>query len=126
MRHLALALAFLALSAGGALAQAQGTYPATLFCEGSSGSAPLRESLTVEIESGRAVYSVKSRSANETGRGSLEGRRLVLTGSGRVSGTAFTSRYAGEVSGRGGTLTGSQVGGGKTRACQFVLGDGRS
>lgn len=121
---------FTVWGATAALAQAQGDYPATLFCEAGGGAGPIRHSFIVAIAGGRATYAIRALDGSESGTGSLAGSRLVVTATGRQGGTAYTARYAGEVGGRGGTLTGSRTLGtgarAVTRACQFVLGDGRN
>ncbi|MBV9079175.1 MAG: hypothetical protein JO048_17060 [Methylobacteriaceae bacterium] len=111
------------LGAGPALAQrADGTYPATLACDAAPGArGVLRAPATVEIGAGRARYSIRSEGGTETGSGTLDGRQLVLSGRGR----GYEARYAGEVRGQGGLLTGSHTGAGGTRRCQLLIGDGR-
>ncbi|NNM71443.1 hypothetical protein [Enterovirga aerilata] len=109
---------------GSAHAQrADGTYPAILACDGGGGSGPVRASGTATIGGGRGSYEIRVGSGRETGSGALAGGRLSLSG----KGPGYEARYAGEVSGRGGFLTGYQTGaGGKSfrRACQLILGDG--
>ena len=109
-----------------ALAQtADGTYPGTLACDAGSGAGALRAAGTVTVSGGRATYEFRVGSGRETGAGALAGRRLTLSGSGRGAAGAYQATYAGEVTGRGGLLIGSQTGqGGTKRACQLILGDG--
>lgn len=123
---LVFALAAAALAMGGAAAQAQradGTYPVVLACDAAGGAGPVRASGTATIGAGRGSYEIRIGSGRETGRGTLGGGKLSLAG----KGPGYEARYAGDVSGRGGFLTGVQTGaGGKSfrRACQFILGDG--
>ena len=119
------------------IAQADGSFPGSLFCEASGSIAAARVPLTLTVEGGRAHFSFAApskagtpSSSSETGGGSVDpNRRIVLTGA--VSGRGFTyqSRYVGELSGRGGLLVGSHTGkaNGKSfsRRCQMTLGDGR-
>jgi hypothetical protein len=118
--------ALLVAVAQGGPAQAQradGTYPVTLACDAGGGSAPVRASGTATIGGGRGTYEIRVGSGRETGSGTLAGGRLTLSG----KGPGYEARYAGDVSGRGGFLSGIQTGaGGKSfrRACQFILGDG--
>ncbi len=103
--------------------RADGTYPATLACDAGGGSGPIRASGTATIGGGRGTYEVRIGSGRETGTGVLSGGRLNVSG----KGPGYEARYAGDVSGRGGFLTGYQAGtGGKSfrRACQLILGDG--
>jgi hypothetical protein len=110
----------------GAAAQAQradGTYPVTLACDAAGGSGPVRASGTATIGDGRGTYEIRIGSARETGSGALAGGRLSLAG----KGPGYEARYAGDVSGRGGFLTGTQTGTGGNafrRSCQFILGGG--
>jgi hypothetical protein len=118
------AAAFAAVVNGPAHAQrADGTYPVILACDAAGGSGPVRASGTATIGGGRGTYEIRLGSGRETGSGALAGGRLGLVG----KGPGYEARYAGDVSGRGGFLTGYQTGaGGKSfrRACQFILGDG--
>ena len=120
-------LALSAICPRAALAQAQGTYPATLACDPTPGAGRERAPLELRLGAdGQASYRARLASRGvETGSGVLAGRRLVLTGS--LAGPAgHAARYAGEITGRGGLLTGTRTpnGGGKALACQVILGDG--
>ena len=103
--------------------RADGTYPVTLACDAAGASGPVRASGTATIGDGRGSYEIRMGSGRETGSGVLAGGKLSLTG----KGPGYEARYAGDVSGRGGFLSGIQTGaGGKSfrRACQFILGGG--
>lgn len=118
--RLAVSAAILTLLPSLAHAQrADGTYPVTLACDG-GGSAPVRASGTATIGEGRGTYEIRLGGGRETGGGTLTGIKLVLAG----RGPGYEARYAGDVSGRGGFLTGTQSGGKVRRNCQFILGDG--
>ncbi|MFL5338476.1 MAG: hypothetical protein ACJ8H8_36280 [Geminicoccaceae bacterium] len=132
----ALLAALFALAPGAARAQADGAFPGTLSCDAlPAGNNAFRAQVTVTISGGRARYTFPAQApggasgGTETGTGTLgPDRRLVLTGQARGSGFAYTARYAGEVSGRGGLLAGTQTWtiGGKpySRSCQLLLGAG--
>jgi hypothetical protein len=119
------------------LAQADSTFPGTLFCEATGAMAPVRVPLSVAIDGTRASYSFPAPSesggssgANEIGSGVLgANRQFVLSGAASGRGLSYQARYSGELSGRGGLLTGTQTGkaGGKSfiRRCQMTLGNGR-
>lgn len=105
--------------------QADGTYPARLACDAGFGGAAIRAPVTVAISGGRAQYEFRLGAGRETGAGTFSGRTLSLSGSGRGSSGSYQARYSGEVTGRGGLLTGTHTGSsGARRACQLVLGDG--
>lgn len=104
--------------------KAEGSYPGTLFCEAGAGMAAAKVAVTVEILDGRATYAFRTGAGTETGGGTMAGRQLVMTGRSGGRG-AYEARYAGEVSGQGGLLTGTQTGRGFRRACQISLGNGR-
>lgn len=108
---------------GAAFAQAaEGTYPGTISCDpGPNARGAVRGPITVEISGGRARYNVSGEGGLESGGGSMMGRQLVLTGKAR----GYEARYAGEVGGRGGMLTGTRTGSGSRRDCQILLGNGR-
>jgi hypothetical protein len=117
--------------------QAESTFPGTLFCEASGTIAAVRVPVSVSIDGTRANYSFPApsesggaSSATETGTGVLgANRQFVLSGAASGRGLSYQAHYAGELSGRGGLLTGTQTGkaGGKsfTRRCQMTLGNGR-
>lgn len=119
------------------LAQAESTFPGTLFCEASGTVAAVRVPVSVALDGPRARYSFAApseagtpSSTLETGSGALDSnRRLTLSGSASGRSVSYQARYAGDLSGRGGLLTGTQTGkaGGKTftRRCQMTLGNGR-
>jgi hypothetical protein len=119
------------------MAQADSTFPGMLFCEATGPLPAARVPVSVSIDGTRASYSFPApsesgapSSANETGSGTLgANRQFVLTGAAGGRGFSYQARYAGELSGRGGLLTGTQTGkaGGKsfTRRCQMTLGNGR-
>ncbi len=110
--------------AGAAFAQtaAEGTYPGTISCDpGPDAHGATRGPISVEILGGRARYIVEGRVGQEAGIGSMMGRQLVLAGQGR----GYEARYAGEVGGQGGMLTGTRSGSGSRRNCQILLGNGR-
>ena len=119
-----------ALCPARASAQAQGEFPATILCDRSAIAAgPARDTLLVSIRGGKANYSRKlPGGGTETGSGPLTGRSLALVGAGRGPGFSYTARYSGDVTGRGGLLTGRQTwtrdGKSEARACQLTLGDG--
>jgi hypothetical protein len=132
----ALLAALLALAPAAAHAQADGAFPGTLSCDAlPTGKNALRVPVTVTISGGRASYTFPAQApgsasgGTETGTGTLgPDRRLVLTGQGKGNGLAYTARYAGEVSGRGGLLAGTQTwtisGKPYSRPCQLLLGAG--
>lgn len=120
MRLAALAVPLCLLSAGALAQRADGTYPVTLACDGGGGSAPVRASGTATIGGGKGSYEVRTAGGRETGGGTLSGLKLSLAG----KGPGYEARYSGDVSGRGGFLTGTQSGGKGRRNCQFILGDG--
>lgn len=101
---------------------AEGTYPGTLSCDARPDARAVRAPVTVEIERGRAHYTVRTDGGVETGGGAMTGRQLALTG----RGNGYEVRYAGEVSGTGGILTGFRTAKGSRRPCQMLLGSGRS
>ena len=119
-------LAALAIGAGEAAAQsrADGTYPGFLVCEALAFVPASRDPVILEVAGGRATLS-RTSGGRESASGAVGGGQLVLTG----GGAGFTSRYAGEVGGRGGLLTGVQTwtrsGGTHRRACQLTVGNGR-
>lgn len=103
--------------------RADGTYPVRLACDAAGGAGPVRASGTATVGGGRGTYEIRLGSGRETGTGTLSGGRLSLAG----KGPGYEARYSGDVSGRGGFLTGYQTAGGEKgfrRACQFILGDG--
>ena len=103
--------------------RADGTYPVTLACDGGGGSAPVRASGTATVGGGQGTYEIRLRGGRETGAGTLSAGKLSLIG----KGPGYEGRYSGDVSGRGGFLSGYQAGtGGKNfrRTCQLILGDG--
>jgi hypothetical protein len=115
MVYAATLLAALALNGGTVsaaaplhLAQAESTFPGSLFCEASGSMPALRAPVTVAITGRTASYTVQAPGGAERGTGQLD---------------------AGEVGGRGGLLTGTHTSkaGSKsvTRRCQMTLGDGR-
>lgn len=108
-----------------ALAQAQGAFPAVLVCDPEGPGGRERASFTLRLGGdGRAAYRLRLGSAPpESGSGLLAGGRLTLAGS---APGAYAARYGGEITGRGGLLTGThaRAKGGRPRACQIVLGDG--
>lgn len=111
------------------LAQAESTFPGSVFCEESGSMAPLRAPVTVAITGRTAAYTVQTPGGAERGTGQLDTSRGIVL-SGTAGGAAgYQARYAGELGGRGGLLTGTHTGktGGKafTRRCQMTLGDGR-
>ena len=116
--------AFLTVVAPAAHAQrADGTYPVILACDAAGGSGPVRASGTATIGGGRGSYEIRFGSGRETGSGTLAGGKLSVAG----KGPGYEARYAGDVSGRGGFLTGYQTGAGgrgSRRTCQMILGDG--
>ena len=128
--RLAAALAVLACPTA-ASAQAQGDFPATILCDQVAFAAgPARDSLRVIVGGGKASYARNlPGGGTESGSGPLSGRALVLIGAGRGPGYSYTARYSGEVTGRGGLLTGRQTwtrgGKSESRACQLTLGDGK-
>lgn len=121
--------------ASGAFAQAQGAFPGTLACSPATAGSGVgfRQNVTVTIEGGRATYtfgaalpSGASASGTETGGGTLSpDRSLALAGRAEGRGYSYRSRYSGQVSGRGGMLTGTQTWSSGSRTCQLTLGDGR-
>ena len=116
-----MALACLGLGVAPANAQrADGTYPLTLACDAGGGSAPVRASGSATIGDGRGTYEIRVGAARETGSGILSAGKLSLVG----KGPGYEGRYAGDVSGRGGFLTGYQTGKGFRRPCQVILGGG--
>lgn len=125
------AIAALCLASAPALAQAEGDFPATILCDPLPfPSGPARDVFRLTVGQGRASYARQiAGGGTETGSGLLNGRQLTLAGSGKGRGFSYTASYAGDVSGRGGTLTGSQTftrpGKPVGRRCQVALGDGR-
>ena len=131
-RHRTLAALLLVGAAAPAFAQggrADGAYPSTVFCEAASGLPATRERITVTVEGGRATYAYRAGGVTESGSGTVVVGRLTLEGRGRGAAGAYEARYAGELGGRGGLLTGAQVtargGGAGRRACQMTVGIGR-
>jgi hypothetical protein len=95
----------------------------TLACDGGGGSAPVRASGTATVGGGQGTYEIRLGGGRETGAGTLSAGKLSLIG----KGPGYEGRYSGDVSGRGGFLSGYQTGtGGKSfrRTCQLILGDG--
>jgi hypothetical protein len=132
----ALLAALVALAPASARAQADGAFPGTLSCDAlPTGKSALRMPVTVTISGSRASYTFPAQAPSgasggtETGTGTLgPDRRLVLSGQGKGNGFTYTARYAGEVSGRGGLLAGTQTwaisGRPYSRPCQLLLGAG--
>lgn len=126
--QLVAALALISSLAGSTTAFAQaaeGSYPGMLFCEAGAGSGAIRIPIIVEIARGRASYDIGTAGLREKGVGALAGSQLVLTGRG-TGRTPYEARYVGQVSGRGGLLTGTQSGKGFSRSCQMSIGQGRA
>lgn len=120
-----LVVAGLILAGAAAAQQADGVYPAVLACDGTPSAPPLRVRASITIANGRARYEFPVRDGREIGSGQFSGRRLTLTGGGRARDGAYQASYSGEVTGRGGLLSGahSSTRFGR-RGCQIVLGDG--
>jgi hypothetical protein len=136
MVYAATLLAALALNGGTVsaaaplhLAQAESTFPGSLFCEASGSMPALRAPVTVAITGRTASYTVQAPGGAERGTGQLDSARGITLAGGSTGASGYGARYAGEVGGRGGLLTGTHTSkaGSKsvTRRCQMTLGDGR-
>jgi hypothetical protein len=135
MRAITLLSALLMSTA--ASAQAEGTFPGTLFCNATAGIAAARLPISLSLDGANPTYTFpaasptgQSSGAQEKGSGSLTaGRQLVLTGAAKGTGFSYQAHYSGDVNGRGGMLAGTQTGkvGSQsfTRRCQISLGNGR-
>ena len=138
--------AALVLAAGAAVptgtaraqARADGQYPVVLFCDKLPfGTGTLRDTFTLAVAGGRATYTRKltfadapnAAGASETGSGTVSAGRLVLAARVKGKGFSYEARYAGEIAGQGGLLTGRQdwtyAGKASSRTCQMTVGNGR-
>ena len=134
------------LAAGAALptgpvraqARADGQYPVVLFCDKLPfGAGTLRDTFTLTVAGGRATYTrgltfadaPNAAGVTETGSGTVSGGRLVLAGRAKGKTFSYEARYAGEIAGQGGLLTGRQdwtyAGKASSRTCQMTIGNGR-
>jgi hypothetical protein len=120
VRPVTLALVIVLLPSAGSAQRADGTYPLRLACDAGGGSGIVRATGTATIGGGQASYEIRIGSGRETGAGVLASGKISLTG----KGPGYEARYGGDVSGRGGFLSGYQTGKGFRRVCQLVLGEG--